>query len=89
MDFLIRAGKFPNLKRGGRTVSAQKTTTTKHSQITLEQQLRWHGNIVESVWEEQLQLNHPNEEFSALKAHFIFNVDETGVMANLGSIKVM
>ena len=83
----MHAGKFPNLKHGGRTVSVQKTTT-KHSQITIEQQLRWHGNI-ESVWQEQLQLNHPNEEFSALKAHFMCNVDETGVMANLGSIKVM
>jgi hypothetical protein len=30
-----------------------------------------------------------NEEFSALKAHFMCNVDETGEMANLGSIKVM
>ena len=88
LDFLICAGKLPNLKHGGRTVSAQKTTA-KHSQITIEQQrLCWHGNI-ESVWQEQLQLNHPNEEFSALKAHFMCNVDETGVMANLGSIKVM
>ena len=77
----MHAGKFPNLKHGGRTVSVQKTTT-KHSQITIEQQLRWHGNI-ESVWQEQLQLNHPNEEFNALKAHFICNVDETGKMADL------
>ena len=81
LDFLIRAGKFPNLKRGGRTVSAQKTTT-KRSLITIEQQLRWHGNI-ESVWQEQLQLNHPNEKFSALEAHFICNVDETCIMADL------
>ena len=87
LDFLICAGKLPNLKHGGRTVSAQKTTA-KHSQITIEQQLHWHGNI-ESVWQEQLQLNHPTEELSVLKAHFMCNVDETGVMANLGSIKVM
>ena len=86
LDFLICAGKLPNLKRGGRTVSAQKTTA-KHSQITIEQQrLCWHGNI-ESVWQEQLQLNHPNEEFSALKAHFICNVDETGKMADLAWVK--
>ena len=87
LDFLICAGKFHNLKRGGRTFSAQKTTT-KHFQISIEQQLCWHGNI-ESVWQQKRQqLNHPNELFSALKAHFMRNVDETGVMANLG-IKVM
>ena len=60
LDFLICAGKFHNLKRGGRTFSAQKTTT-KHFQISIEQQLCWHGNI-ESVWQQKRQqLNHPNE----------------------------
>ena len=47
-DFLIHAGKFPDLKRGGCcTVSAQKTTT-KRSQIKIEQQLCWNG-IIESA----------------------------------------
>ena len=39
-DYLIRAGKLPNLKNCGRVVSEQ-ATTTKISQIKLDQKLRF------------------------------------------------
>lgn len=39
-DYLIREGRLTILKRGGRVLTAQ-ATTTKRSAITMEQQWRW------------------------------------------------
>jgi hypothetical protein len=50
-SYLVRCGKLPDLKRGGRVVKAQKTST-KRCCINVAQQLRWHG-LIESVWAEQ------------------------------------
>ena len=60
-DYLVRKGKLSGLKRGGRVVVAQKTTT-KRSQITVEQQLRWH-TLVDFALAEQTRLNLPAEQF--------------------------
>jgi hypothetical protein len=86
-DYLIRSGKLPLLKRGGRVVKAQKTTT-KRCCINVAQQLRWHG-LIESVWEEQRSMNLPAEDFEQKKAHFMLNLDETCVMASDGNLKVV
>jgi hypothetical protein len=60
-DYLVCKGKLSGLKRGGRVVVAQKTTT-KRSQITVEQQLRWH-TLVDFALAEQTRLNLPAEQF--------------------------
>jgi hypothetical protein len=86
-DYLIKSGQLPDLKGGGKVVSAQKTTT-KRSCIRVEQQLRWH-TVVQFTWEELQRLNQPAEEFEKLKAHFTFNLDETGVMGSEGVLKVI
>lgn len=86
-DYLIRKGKLQDLKRGGRVVKAQKTTT-KRCCINAAQQLRWHG-LIESIWEEQALLNLPAEDFMGVRAHFMLNLDETCVMASDGNLKVI
>ncbi len=86
-DYLIRKGKLQDLKRGGRVVKAQKTTT-KRCCINVAQQLRWHG-LIESIWEEQVLLNLPAEQFMEVKAHFMLNLDETCMMASDGNLSVI
>ena len=83
-DYLIRNGRFSGLKRGGRVVVAQKTTT-KQSQITIEQQLRWH-TAVDFALSEQRRLNLPAEDFNDVKEHFFLNMDESSLLASDGTI---
>ena len=47
LDYLIPSKKLPELKRYGRVVAAQNTTT-KRSQVVISQQLRWHC-LIESL----------------------------------------
>lgn len=87
-DYLIRSGKLQKLKRGGRVIKAQPTTT-KRCCINVAQQLRWHG-LIDSVWEEQRHLNQPTEEdFVKVSSHFMFNLDETCVVASEGNLRVV
>jgi hypothetical protein len=85
--YLVRNKKLPDLKRDGRVVTAQKTTT-KRGQITIEQQIRWHG-VIESIWKDQDGTNLPADEFAPLKPHFTCNLDETCVMGCEGTIKII
>ncbi len=85
--YLVRNKKLPDLKRDGRVVTAQKTTT-KRGQITIEQQVRWHG-VVESIWRDLDASNLPVEEFHPLKPHFTCNVDETCIMGSEGTLKII
>ena len=48
---------FPLLKKGGRVCLAQKTTTSR-TQVTIEQQYRWH-TLIDQVWEKQEDRNKP------------------------------
>ncbi len=84
---LVQNKKLPDLKRDGRVVTAQKTTT-KRGQITIEQQVHWHG-VIESIWKDQDGTNLPAEEFTALKPHFICNLDKTCIMECEGTIKII
>jgi hypothetical protein len=86
-DFLIRSKALPELKRWGRVVSAQKTTT-KRSAIRVEGQLRWH-TLVEETWEEHARLNLPALDFMKLRSYFTLNLDETGVQMNDGKVQVI
>lgn len=87
-DYLIRQGKMKGLKNNGRTVAAQ-ATTTKRSQIQVEQQLRWHTCVDDALFELR-RLNQPEAEFEDVQDHFFGNLDETCLMANSdGSIRVI
>ena len=68
-------------------MTAQKTTT-KRSQITISQQLRWHTTI-ETAWETLTLRNKPTEEFNKLKKHFTGNLDESCVMGNDQNVRVL
>jgi hypothetical protein len=86
-DHLVRKGKLSGLKRGGRVVTAQKTTT-KRSQITVEQQLRWH-TAVDFALAGQKRLNLPAEKFDEIKEHFFCNMDESSLLASDGTVRVI
>ena len=86
-DYLVRNHRLSGLKRDDKVVTAQKTTT-KRSQITVEQQLRWH-TAVDFALAEQQRLNLPAEEFDTVKEHFFCNMDESSLMASDGSVKVI
>ena len=79
--------KFPLLEKGERVASAQKTTTSR-TQVTMEQQYRWH-TLIDQMWEKQAEVNLPVEEFTPVRAHFQLNLDEECVMGNDGTIKVV
>jgi hypothetical protein len=68
-------------------VTAQKTTT-KRSQITVEQLLRWY-TAADFALAEQQRLNLPAHEFDEIKEHFFCNVDESSLLANNGTVKVI
>jgi len=86
-DHLVRSGKMKALKAGGKVKKAQ-TTTTKITQITVEQQLRWH-TTVESGLEESERLNEPRELFAKVKEYFVGNLDESCLMSANGKILVV
>jgi len=86
-DFLIRKKRLPLLKRLGRVSTAQPTTT-KRSQITVEQQLRWH-TTVDSILAELDRVNQPAVEYQQLKAHFFGNLDECCLRADDGKVTIV
>ena len=84
---LVRTQQLPRLKRFGRVVKAQPTTT-KRSQITVQQQFRWH-TLIDSVWDRMRTTNLPTDKFESLIEHFQLNLDETCVMANDGTLHIV
>ena len=86
-DYLIRAKLLPNLKRNGRIVTSQATTTERCA-ITVSQQLRWH-NLVDTVWQEMLLSNTPQENYIPLKKYFMLNLDEACFMCCHGILKIV
>ena len=86
-DYLIRKGKLDKLKKGGRVVSAQ-ATTTERSQINVEQQLRWHY-LIENEWDYLRKNNEPVSQFISLQEHFQLNLDESCFVCNDGVLKIL
>ena len=90
-DYLIRENRLTGLKRGGKVSTAQ-ATTTKRSQITPEQQWRWHCTI-DSLFNDLKRLNTVDGsgcDYEDLKEHFFGNLDETAFVGNSdGSVKVI
>ena len=83
--YLMKKRLLPKVTNN--TVKVQKTTT-KRSQVTIAGQLRWHG-LIEDVWKEQLSLNSHIVNFADLHPHFMLNLDETCIMANEGSVRIV
>jgi hypothetical protein len=86
-DHLIRIKALKGLKRNGRVVAGQKTST-KRLQITVEQQLRWHTTVDDALAELK-RLNLPTDEFEVVNEHFIGNFDESCLLGNDGCVKVV
>jgi len=88
LEHLVRTKQLKGLKNNGRVVKAQ-ATTTKRSQIQVEQQLRWHTTVDDTL-AEMRRLNQPAAAFAQLEDHFFGNFDENCLMANAdGSVRVM
>lgn len=83
--YLMKKKMLPKVTNN--TVKVQKTTT-KRSQVTIAGQLRWHA-LIEDVWKEQLSLNSHIKNFADLHPHFMLNLDETCIMANEGSVRIV
>ena len=91
-DYLTRNKKLPKLKRHGRTVIAQKTTTSQ-TQIRSEGQLRWHA-VLDAVWDDLTKHNvlppgDARKIFELVKEHFWLNLDETCIQCNDGNIRIV
>jgi hypothetical protein len=54
LDYLIKSKQFPELKQGGRVVSAQATTTNR---TITTQKLIWTYNIIQLAWDKQAKFN--------------------------------
>ena len=83
----VSHNKFPLLKKGGKVAAAQKTTTNR-TQVTVEQQHRWHI-VIDDIWEKQAERNLPVEEFKPVRAYFQLNLDEECIMGSDGSVRVI
>ena len=80
-------GELKELKGGGRLRKAQNTTT-KHTQITVEQQLRRHTTL-DSAIDELKRFNQPNEKFMNVIEYFIGNLYKSCLMSENGKIYVV
>ena len=87
LDYLIRANKLMHLKRHGRIVSAQGTTSER-CQINKEQQLRWHY-LIESEWRFLRATNQPTEHYLEVQKHFQLNLDESCFLCSEGVLKIL
>ncbi len=99
IDYLIKSKQFPELKRGGRVVSAQATTTNRTAITT--QKLLWTYNTIQLAWAKQAEFNGWNvcpslliqneggEDDKKIRDFFTVNLDETCFMASEGLLHVI
>ena len=73
LDYLIELKRLTNLKRLGRVVSDQ-ATTTERSHICLSQKYRCHM-MIEAEWEDMRQKNSPRDIFIRYDHYFQLNLD--------------
>ena len=86
-DYLIRTKRLRWLKKGGRVVTAQ-LTTSERSHVTIGQQYRWHM-MIEGEWEELRRTNVPRVLFQRLAPYFQLNLDETCFLCNDGILRIV
>ena len=87
MDYLIQAKHLTNLKRQGRVVKSQ-ATTTELSHICVSQQYRWHM-MIEAEWEDMRQKNSPRDIFIRYAQYFKFNLDESCFLCNEDELRII
>lgn len=87
LDYLIRSNRLTKLKRNGRIVSAQSTSTDR-CQINIPQQMRWHY-LIQGEWEHLKQSNQPSFKFEQVMASFQLNLDEACFMCSSGTLKII
>ena len=80
LDYLIWAKRLTHLKRLGRVVASQ-TTTTEQSQIFLSQQYRWHM-MIEAYLEDLRRTKSPCDICICYAHDFKLNLDETCFLCN-------
>ena len=95
-DYLIRAKALPDLKKGGRVVTAQATTTNRTA-ITTKKLLRTYNTTLEA-WRIQSERNGwdvrdegacDKKEFDRLRDGLTWNLDETCFRAEDGVLKII
>ena len=87
LDYLNRVKRLTHLKRLGRVVSAQ-ATTTELLQICVPQQYRWHM-MIEAEWEDMRRKNSPRHIFIRYDHYFQLNLDETCFLCNGGELSII
>ena len=87
LDWLIRVKWLTHLKRLGRVVSAQ-ATTTERSQICVSQQYTWHM-MIEAEWGDLRRTNSPRDIFIPYAHYFQLNMDETWFLCNEGELRII
>ena len=73
LNQLIREKRLPNLKRHGRVIKSQ-ATTTERLQICVSQQYRWHM-MIEEEWEDLRRTNSPCSNFTRFAHYFQLSLD--------------
>ena len=86
-NYVIREKQLPNLKRPGRVIKSQ-ATTTERSQSCVSQQYRWQI-MIEAEWENLWWTNSPRDIFTHFSHYFQLNFDETSFLCNLYELKVL
>lgn len=86
-DYLITHKMLPELKRGGKVVSAQPTTTNRTA-ITTEKLLRNHLNF-DVAMNQVRAMNGNSKEFEEVIDYFSLNLDESNFMACEGVLRIV
>lgn len=94
--YLIRAKALPDLKKGGRVVTAQATTTNRTA-ITTKKLLRTYNTTLEAWriqserngWDERDEGACDKKEFDRLRDGLTWNLDETCFRAEDGVLKII
>ena len=92
--YLVTKGYFNELKRGGKVVTAQATTTNRTA-ITTEKLLRNHLNFnlalneIRALNNKQQNNTESGPSFEQFEDFFVLNLDETNVIASDGTLRVL
>eukprot|EP00957_Ditylum_brightwellii_P174113 13256984-Ditylum_brightwellii.AAC.1 len=75
LNCLIKKQTLTKLKRKGKVVTAQSTTSDR-CQISIPQQYCWHM-VIANIWEDMRRKNKLVVDFRRLQPHFQLNFDKT------------
>ena len=87
LDYLIRVKRLTHMKRLGRVVTDQ-ATTTELSQICVSQQYFWHI-MIEVEWEDLRRTNSPRDIYISYAHYFQLNLNENSFLCNEGELRII